>query len=123
MTGPACLVLLATVLAVVVALAQGAQRFLGADHRDLAMALATTRDAAIVTIAVLLAIATPQDATWVRPLVLPMALGTLAIAVEQQARNFVLFVMQNDTYEITGNQPVPGAAAVDISFMVLPPHF
>jgi thiamine pyrophosphate-dependent acetolactate synthase large subunit-like protein len=46
-----------------------------------------------------------------------MCLGTLALAVEQQARNFVLFVLQNDTYEITGNQPVPGAAGVDFTLL------
>jgi thiamine pyrophosphate-dependent acetolactate synthase large subunit-like protein len=46
-----------------------------------------------------------------------MSLGTLALAVEQQARNFVLFVLQNDTYEITGNQPVPGAAAIDYAML------
>jgi len=46
-----------------------------------------------------------------------MSLGTLAIAVEQQARNFVLFVLQNETYELTGNQPVPGAAHVDFALL------
>ena len=42
-----------------------------------------------------------------------MSLGTLVLAAEQAARNFFLFVIQNATYELTGNQPVPGAAAVD----------
>jgi thiamine pyrophosphate-dependent acetolactate synthase large subunit-like protein len=46
-----------------------------------------------------------------------MSLGTLALPVEQQARNFILFVLQNDKYEITGNQPVPGAAGVDFTLL------
>jgi thiamine pyrophosphate-dependent acetolactate synthase large subunit-like protein len=44
-----------------------------------------------------------------------MALGTLVVAVEQRARNFVLLVSQNDRYEITGNQPIPGARGVDFA--------
>src|SRR6476660_1828602 len=44
-----------------------------------------------------------------------MSLGTLVLAVEQEARNFVLFICQNDTYEITGHQPIPGAARVDFA--------
>lgn len=46
-----------------------------------------------------------------------MSLGTLAVAVEQRARNLVLFVVRNDTYEITGNQPVPGARCVDFALL------
>jgi thiamine pyrophosphate-dependent acetolactate synthase large subunit-like protein len=42
-----------------------------------------------------------------------MALGFLATIVQTAATNFVLFVVQNDTYEITGNQPLPGAGQVD----------
>jgi thiamine pyrophosphate-dependent acetolactate synthase large subunit-like protein len=44
-----------------------------------------------------------------------MALGTLAVAADQRARNFYLFVVQNQTYEITGNQPVPGSAGLDFA--------
>lgn len=44
-----------------------------------------------------------------------MSLGTLALAVEQRASNFVLFVVENRTYEITGNQPTPGGALVDFA--------
>jgi thiamine pyrophosphate-dependent acetolactate synthase large subunit-like protein len=44
-----------------------------------------------------------------------MSLGTLVLAVAQQARNFVLFVLQNDRYELTGNQPVPGVPHVDFT--------
>jgi len=46
-----------------------------------------------------------------------MSLGTLMVAVEQRARNFVLFVSQNESYEITGNQPIPGAHAVDFTLL------
>ncbi|MBZ5499462.1 MAG: thiamine pyrophosphate-binding protein [Acidobacteriia bacterium] len=44
-----------------------------------------------------------------------MTLGTLATAVQAAARNYILFVIQNGTYEITGNQPVPGAGLVDFA--------
>ena len=42
-----------------------------------------------------------------------MTLGTLVTIVAADARNMVLFVLENGTYEITGNQPVPGASEVD----------
>ena len=42
-----------------------------------------------------------------------MNLGTLVTIAESGAKNFVLFVLENGTYEITGNQPVPGAGRVD----------
>jgi thiamine pyrophosphate-dependent acetolactate synthase large subunit-like protein len=42
-----------------------------------------------------------------------MTLGTLATIVESGAKNMVLFVVDNGTYEITGNQKVPGAGVVD----------
>jgi sulfopyruvate decarboxylase subunit beta len=42
-----------------------------------------------------------------------MTLGTLVTIVEAGARNMVLFVLENGTYEITGNQPIPGAHRVD----------
>jgi thiamine pyrophosphate-dependent acetolactate synthase large subunit-like protein len=42
-----------------------------------------------------------------------MTLGTLATVVGSGARNLVLFVLENGTYEITGNQPVPGVGQVD----------
>ena len=42
-----------------------------------------------------------------------MTLGTLVTAVQSGATNFVLFVVENGTYEITGNQPVPGTGFVD----------
>jgi thiamine pyrophosphate-dependent acetolactate synthase large subunit-like protein len=46
-----------------------------------------------------------------------MTLGTLVTAVDNGARNLVLFVIQNDSYEITGNQRVPGAGRVDFAGM------
>ncbi|MBT8395720.1 MAG: thiamine pyrophosphate-binding protein [Gemmatimonadetes bacterium] len=42
-----------------------------------------------------------------------MNLGTLVTIVGSDARNLVLFVLENGTYEITGNQSVPGAGKVD----------
>ena len=42
-----------------------------------------------------------------------MSLGTLTLAVQNSARNYYLFVVQNDIYEITGKQPVPGAGITD----------
>jgi sulfopyruvate decarboxylase subunit beta len=42
-----------------------------------------------------------------------MTLGTLVTIIHSGARNLILFVIQNDTYEITGNQPVPGASLTD----------
>jgi len=44
-----------------------------------------------------------------------MTLGTLVTAVENGATNLVLFVIQNDSYEITGNQRIPGAGTVDFA--------
>ncbi len=44
-----------------------------------------------------------------------MSLGTLATVVDAGARNYFLFVVRNDTYEITGNQPVPGATRLDFA--------
>ncbi|MSU72549.1 MAG: thiamine pyrophosphate-binding protein [Opitutus sp.] len=46
-----------------------------------------------------------------------MSLGTLVTIVESGARNLVLFVLENRTYEITGNQPVPGAGTVDYAVL------
>jgi thiamine pyrophosphate-dependent acetolactate synthase large subunit-like protein len=46
-----------------------------------------------------------------------MSLGTLVTIVASGATNLVLFVLQNDTYEVTGNQTVPGAGRVDYSAM------
>jgi thiamine pyrophosphate-dependent acetolactate synthase large subunit-like protein len=42
-----------------------------------------------------------------------MNLGTLVTIAEAKPKNLVLFVLENGTYEITGNQPIPGADCVD----------
>ena len=44
-----------------------------------------------------------------------MTLGTLVTIVESGATNLVLFVLENATYEITGNQRVPGAGQADFA--------
>jgi len=44
-----------------------------------------------------------------------MTLGTLVTVVESGAKNLILFVLVNESYEITGNQPIPGAHRVDFS--------
>jgi len=46
-----------------------------------------------------------------------MSLGTLATVVQANPANFILFVLQNGTYEITGNQPIPAALSVDFAAM------
>jgi len=46
-----------------------------------------------------------------------MTLGTLVTAVQAAAVNYVLIVVQNDTYEITGNQKLPGAGQIDFAMM------
>jgi hypothetical protein len=44
-----------------------------------------------------------------------MTLGTLATAVGARAANFALFVIQNDSYELTGHQPIPAAGQIDFA--------
>ena len=44
-----------------------------------------------------------------------MTLGTLVTIVQARPENLLLFVVQNNTYEITGNLPVPGAGRVDFA--------
>lgn len=46
-----------------------------------------------------------------------MTLGSLVTIVAARARNLILFVMQNDAYEITGNQPTPAAGRLDFAAM------
>jgi len=46
-----------------------------------------------------------------------MTLGTLATVAGSGATNFVLFVVQNDTYEITGNQGIPAAGRLDFTLL------
>jgi sulfopyruvate decarboxylase subunit beta len=44
-----------------------------------------------------------------------MCLGTLVTITGQPAPNFTLIITENGTYEVTGNQPVPGAGSVDFA--------
>jgi thiamine pyrophosphate-dependent acetolactate synthase large subunit-like protein len=44
-----------------------------------------------------------------------MCLETLVTAAQVPAPNYVLAVFANRTYEVTGNQPIPGAATVDFA--------
>lgn len=46
-----------------------------------------------------------------------MTLGTLVTAAQAGAKNYFLFIVQNGTYEITGNLPIPGAGQVDFSVL------
>lgn len=42
-----------------------------------------------------------------------MCLGTLVTMAQHPLRNFTLVITDNGTYEVTGNQPVPGAGITD----------
>ena len=42
-----------------------------------------------------------------------MCLGTLVTIAQRPVGNFTLVIIENGTYEVTGNQPVPGAGSVD----------
>jgi thiamine pyrophosphate-dependent acetolactate synthase large subunit-like protein len=44
-----------------------------------------------------------------------MTLGTLVTIAEAAPPNLVLFVIVNGTYELTGNQAIPGASRVDFA--------
>jgi thiamine pyrophosphate-dependent acetolactate synthase large subunit-like protein len=46
-----------------------------------------------------------------------MSLGTLLTAAQAGASNYALIVCDNGTYEITGNQKVPGAGMADLAGM------
>jgi sulfopyruvate decarboxylase subunit beta len=52
-----------------------------------------------------------------------MTLGTLVTVAQAKATNLTLFVIDNGTYEITGNQSVPGGGQVDYSAMALAAGF
>lgn len=52
-----------------------------------------------------------------------MTLGTLVTAATAEASNLVLFVIDNGTYEITGNQTVPGNRRVDYAGLALAAGF
>jgi sulfopyruvate decarboxylase subunit beta len=44
-----------------------------------------------------------------------MTLGSLVTVVHAAPANLFLFVIQNGTYEITGNQPIPGGEQLDFA--------
>ena len=46
-----------------------------------------------------------------------MTLGTLVTIVESGVDNLILFVLVNGTYEITGNQRIPGEGTIDFATM------
>jgi thiamine pyrophosphate-dependent acetolactate synthase large subunit-like protein len=46
-----------------------------------------------------------------------MTLGTLATIIGAGVQNLILFVIQNGTYEITGNQPIPAGGRIDFATM------
>ena len=46
-----------------------------------------------------------------------MTLGTLVTIVESSVDNLILFVLVNGTYEITGNQRIPGEGTIDFATM------
>lgn len=43
-----------------------------------------------------------------------MSLGTLVTVCQTPPANFVLFVLQNNTFEVTGNQAIPGAGKINM---------
>lgn len=42
-----------------------------------------------------------------------MCLGTLVTIAQNPADNFTMVIVENGTYEVTGNQPIPGAGMVN----------
>lgn len=42
-----------------------------------------------------------------------MCLGTLVTLAQRPAPNLTMVITENGTYEVTGNQPVPGAGQID----------
>ena len=63
-----------------------------------------------------LALAQPQRRVWVLngDGSMLMNLGTLVTICQTPAPNLVLFVLQNNTFEVTGNQPIPGAGLISM---------
>ena len=46
-----------------------------------------------------------------------MCLGTLVTLAQYPVENFTLVIVENGTYEVTGNQPVPGHGLMDFEVM------
>ena len=42
-----------------------------------------------------------------------MCLGTLVTLAQRPCKNYVLVIIENGTYEVTGNQSVPGSSFID----------
>ena len=63
-----------------------------------------------------LALAQPQRQVWVLngDGSMLMSLGTLVTIRQTPPANLVLFVLENNTYEVTGNQPIPGAGQISL---------
>jgi thiamine pyrophosphate-dependent acetolactate synthase large subunit-like protein len=66
-----------------------------------------------------LALAQPNRPVWVLngDGSMLMSLGTLVTVTQTPPPNLVLFVMQNDTYEVTGNQLIPGAGRISLPLL------
>jgi thiamine pyrophosphate-dependent acetolactate synthase large subunit-like protein len=64
-----------------------------------------------------LALAQPHRPVWVLngDGSMLMSLGTVVTICQTPPPNLVLFVVQNDTYEVTGNQPIPGSGMIDMT--------
>ena len=63
-----------------------------------------------------LALAQPSRRVWVLngDGSMLMSLGTLVTICQTPAPNLVLFVLHNNTFEVTGNQPIPGAGLISM---------
>jgi thiamine pyrophosphate-dependent acetolactate synthase large subunit-like protein len=61
-----------------------------------------------------LALAQPDRSVWVLngDGSMLMSLGTLVTICQTPPPNLVLFVLENDTFEVTGNQDIPGAGRI-----------
>lgn len=46
-----------------------------------------------------------------------MCLGTLVTIAHNPPENFTMVIVENGTYEVTGNQPIPGAGLVDFELL------
>ena len=46
-----------------------------------------------------------------------MSLGTLVTIAQRPCQNYVMVIIENGTYEVTGNQVVPGSGFVDFETM------
>ena len=63
-----------------------------------------------------IALAQPDRSVWVLngDGSMLMSLGTLVTVCQTPAPNLVLFVLQNNTFEVIGNQSIPGAGMISM---------